>query len=249
MLSANQVEEIKCQAFLNKPSHLKGVCKVYPYTMGDIVEMGIIEYNSRLGVLLLTETDIYNLIKEKTGKEPEIDKIHPLQYLLASAAVDDMFLLELKKVFSTFVKEDVYILPEYGSVVIGSPEKKRLINERNYRDFQDILRIQNRREFVEPPPENETAGERKMRLLREKVAAVKKKQAQKKGEGKALSELLEIAETYGIDVQNHTLYAFYSLLRRHQLREKWEQDLQIICAGADSKKIKTKYWGESLDDE
>jgi hypothetical protein len=46
--------------------------------MGDIVEMGIVEYNSRLGILLLTETDIYNLIKEKTGKEPEIDKIHPL---------------------------------------------------------------------------------------------------------------------------------------------------------------------------
>jgi hypothetical protein len=52
-----------------------------------------------------------------------------------------MFLLELKKVFSTFVKEDVYILPAYGYVVIGSPEKKRLINEKNYRDFQDILRI------------------------------------------------------------------------------------------------------------
>jgi hypothetical protein len=33
------------------------------------------------------------------------------------------------------------------------------------------------------------------------------------------------------------------------MKEKWEQDIQMICAGADSKKIKTKYWGESLDDK
>lgn len=249
MLSANQVEEIKCQAYMGFPSKLEGVCKVHPYKMSEIIKMGITEYNGRLGVLLLTEVDIERLIKEKTNQDVGIENIHPLQYLLASAAVDDIFLLELKKAFSTFVKEDVLILPTYGAIAIGSPKDKRLITEENFRDFQDILRIQNRREFVDPPPADETPGERKMRLLRERVAAVKKKQAQKKGEGKTLVELLEIAETYGIDVQNHTLYAFYSLLRRNQLKEKWEQDLQIICAGADSKKIKTKYWGESLDDE
>jgi hypothetical protein len=54
-----------------------------------------------------------------------------------------------------------------------------------------------------------------MRLLREKVAAVKKKQAQKNGDGLTLIEMFEIGETYGIDVKNHTLYAFYKLLRRH----------------------------------
>ena len=86
-----------------------------------------------------------------------------------------------------------------------------------------------------------------MRLLREKVAAVKKKQAQKKGEGQTLVELMEIASTFGID-RNESLYAFYSLVRRHQMREKWQQDLQMICAGADSKKLKTKYWGENPDD-
>lgn len=249
MLSANQVEDIKCQAYLGLPSKLEGVCKVYPFKMSEIIKMGVTEYNGRLGLLLLSEVDIENLIKEKTQKDVEIENIHPLQYLLASAAVDDIFLLELKKVFSTFVKEDVLILPTFGAIAIGSPAQKRLITEENFSDFQNILRIQNRREFVSAPPENETPGERKMRLLREKVAAVKKKQSQKKGEGKTLIELLEIAETYGIDIQNHTLYAFYSLLRRHQLKEKWDQDLQIICAGADSKKIKTKYWGESLDDE
>ena len=87
-----------------------------------------------------------------------------------------------------------------------------------------------------------------MRLLREKVAAVKKKQAQKKGEGQTFLELMEIADTFGINKDKCSLYAFYCLLRRHEMREKWNQDLQMICAGADSKKMKTKYWGESPDD-
>lgn len=86
-----------------------------------------------------------------------------------------------------------------------------------------------------------------MRLLAEKVAAVKKKQAQKDGEGQTFSELLEIAGTFGIDTDK-SLYAFRRLLKRYRAREKWQNDLQMLCAGADSEKLKTKYWGESLDD-
>jgi hypothetical protein len=54
-----------------------------------------------------------------------------------------------------------------------------------------------------------------MRLLREKVAAVKKKQAQKNGEGQSLEDLLEIASVFGINYKTETLYAFYGLISRH----------------------------------
>lgn len=252
MLSANKIEEVKEQAFCCVPFSFydkQYICKVYPYSIKEIVEMGTTLYNRRLGLLLLTEDDIANIIKEKTGSDVT-EAINPLEYLLQSAAYDDMFLLELKDTFATFIKEEVLLLPKINSVLVGgetAAKQKRLITPNNFRDFQDILRIQNRREVVAPPPADETPGERKMRLLREKVAAVKKKQAQKKGEGQTLVELMEIASTFGID-RNESLYAFYSLVRRHQMREKWQQDLQMICAGADSKKLKTKYWGENPDD-
>lgn len=84
-----------------------------------------------------------------------------------------------------------------------------------------------------------------MRLLREKVAEAKKKKKEET-ESSSLADMLEIAETFGIDL-NKSLYAFYGLLRRNQMREKWNQDLQMICAGADSKSMKTKYWGEKPD--
>lgn len=249
MLSPEQIIMIKEQAYAGKPSELKGVCKIYPQKMGDIIEFGTLTYNGWLGVLLLTEIDIYNMIKEKTGEEVPIEEIQPLSYLLQSAQYDDTFFLELKRVFSTFVKEEVLLLPKNNSILVGDMADRRLITNQNYRDFQDILRIQNKRDFVEPPPANESPGQRKMRLLREKVAAVKKKQAQKKGDTQNLLDMLQMAEVYGIDIENHTLYAFYDLLRRHQMKEKWDQDIRMICAGADSKKIKTKYWGESFDEE
>jgi hypothetical protein len=60
-------------------------------------------------------------------------------------------------------------------VVVGPPEDKRWITEDNFGDFQTILRVQNRKEVPEPPPENESAIARKMRLLKEKREAVKRK--------------------------------------------------------------------------
>lgn len=249
MLSHNQVEDIKAQAFLGCPSELPGVCKIYPKTMKEIIGMGVSKYNGILGILLLTEAQIVELIKEKTGKDFPIEQIEPLSYLLMSADQNDTFLLELQSIFSTFIQEEVLFLPKINSVLIGEPQGRRLLTPQNFRDFQDILRIQNKKEVVEPPPEDETPGQRKMRLLREKVAAVKRKQAQKKGEGQSLNDLLEMAEVFGIDIEKCTLYAFYDLIHRHQMKEKWDQDIQMLCAGADSKKLKTKYWGGSSKDD
>lgn len=249
MLSTNQFNEIREQAYCCVPSILNGVCRVYPYTIREIVEMGTTKYYSALGLLTLTKEDIGDIIKKKIGQSlPEEDLPDPLTYLIQSADANDIFLLELSDAFSTFLKEEVLILPELNSIVVGDPEDRRLINTENFSDLQDILRIQNRREVAPPPPPDETPGQRKMRLLREKTARVKRKQAQKKGEGQTFVELLEIAETFGIS-QEHSIYSFYGLIQRHQYKEKWDHDLQMLCAGADSTKLKTKYWGESLNDE
>jgi hypothetical protein len=52
-----------------------------------------------------------------------------------------MFFLELESAFSTFIKEEILILPKINSILVGAPEEKRLITSENFRDFQDILRI------------------------------------------------------------------------------------------------------------
>lgn len=251
MLSAEKIEEIKAQAFAGVPSELEGICHIYPLTMKEILSIGYSKYTGMLGLLLLTEQQIADIVKEKTGQNLSVEQVNPLVYLLLSTEQNDSFLLDLQKVFSTFIKEEVLFLPSISSILVGSPDDKRLITVENFKDFQDILRIQNKREVSAAPPKDETPGERKMRLLREKRDAVKRKQQQKgrESQSQSLVDLLEIAEVFGIDWKNETLYAFYSLIRRHQAKEKWDQDLAMICAGADSNKIKTKYWGENLNSE
>ena len=249
MLSHRQIERIKEDAFSGNSSLLPGVCRVTPLTMGEILKLGMDSYNSKLGILLLTEVDIVKIIKEKTGQEIPIENIEPLSYLLQSTEHDDMFLLELQSAFATFIKEDIMLLPKINSVLVGAPQDRRLITSQNYSDFQDILRLHNKREMKEPPPENESAIARKFRLKREARDAAKRKQQEKNGDGQSLVDLLEIATVFGIDYKNVTLFAFYNLIARYQAKEKWDQDIKLICAGADSKKIKSKYWGESLKEK
>ena len=244
MLSSKELSVIREQAYCGYPSQLKGVCNVYPSMMRDYLK-NTIQFSGRLGILLLTETEISDLIKKKTGKEIPIDQIHVLDHLLQSAEHDDNFLLDLQEAFSTFIKEDIFILPSYHAVVVGPPEEKRWITEKNFSDFQTILRVQNRKEVPEPPPENESAIARKMRLKREMREAVKRKQQQKQGTEQDLAELLEIAETFGIDYMDKSVYAFYGLVQRNRRKEKWEQDLAMLCAGADPKKMKIEYWGDN----
>lgn len=59
------------------------------------------------------------------------------------------------------------MLPSINAIVIGNPKDKRLITNDNFSDFQTILRIQNRRKVPEPPPENESAFAKRMRLMKE----------------------------------------------------------------------------------
>lgn len=250
MLSANQLEDIRCQAMLCRPSKLSNVCKVYPMTVGDIVEMGQNRYKQLLYTLLLDEVEIQKILKEKLNEEVAIEEIDPLTYLLMSADNNDTFSLELQEAFSTFIKEEVLFLPKLHCLVVGKDLKqKRLITSKNFVDFQNILKVQNGKKLEEPPPENESDWDRRMRLRRKLVAEIKSKKAQEANDGKSFDELIEIATVYGIDVDKVSLLAFYNLMRRYQAREKWVQDLQMLCAGADSSKIETKYWGESFKNE
>lgn len=213
-----------------------------------MLEMGTDTYSARLGLLLMNKQMMEELIKKKGADFEQIENLHPLEYLLRSADRDEMFLLELQNAFSTFIKEDVLFLPKISSILIGPMTEKRLITKQNFEDFQTILRIQNRKEVPEPPLENESAIAKKMRLAREKREAVKRKQQAEQAGKQDLAELLEIAEVFGINYKEKSIYAFYGLLKRHQLQEKWTQDLQMLCAGASAEKIKAKYWGSNPED-
>lgn len=103
MLSSKDFSVIKEQAYSGFPSHLRGVCDIYPGMMKDMLKMGSLEYSNRLNLLLMTETDIEKIIKEKGGDISQLGNFSTLSYLLKSAELNEMFFLELEKALSTFI--------------------------------------------------------------------------------------------------------------------------------------------------
>lgn len=250
MLSLDEIEVVKAQAFAGVSSQFKDICTVKTYSVKEYLAMNPEIYSNYLGLLTLNQAQIKKIIEKKLDiKIGEDEEIKPLSYLLESANSNEQFFIELTNAFNTFINEEVLLLPKIHSVVVGDLKKKKLITDDNFFDFQEILMIQNRKEIPKPPPKNESAGQRKMRLLAEKREAVKRKQQQKQGKDKGMefSELLEVATIYGISLDN-SIYAFYQLIDRYRAKEKWDRDTQFIIAGADPEKLKTQYWGNSFKD-
>lgn len=135
MLSADDIKVIQEQAYSGIPSMLRGVCKVYPGMMDDMLKMGSDVYSSQLGMLLLTKDGILKIAEEKKADYELVKDLSPLAYLLQSAEKDDTFFLELQNAFSTFIKEEILLLPTLNAVLVGPMAQKRLITEANFEEF------------------------------------------------------------------------------------------------------------------
>lgn len=243
------------KSFLGASTSLNEVCMVYPLTINEIIGLGQDQYNAYLNLLTMTESDIEFYFEEKIRKNPELRKPEyksVFDYLMRSCENNDTFLLDLQKAFFTFIREQVQILPELNMVVVGKPSKKRIIDEKLFFDFQNILRLQNKIPLEEPIPENENPMQRKFRLRRAALKDAKKRQ--KKDDNTAnFYELMSSLCCFNVgvtpfDVGKLTLFAFYELLNRAGEKEKFESDCAALRAGADSKKIKPKYWIRSLEE-
>ena len=56
--------------------------------MSEMLEMGTDTYSARLGLLLMNEQIMEEIVKEKGADFEQIKNLHPLEYLLQSADKD-----------------------------------------------------------------------------------------------------------------------------------------------------------------
>jgi len=235
------VEEVESLAFIGTPYLYEDLCNIYPLTVGDLLALQK-KYDIYLRLLTMDKNFIAKIFLDR---KLEVEVLPtPLDYLLNCCKLDDNFLLELEKGFSTFIKEEVTILCDLKQIVIGEPEEKRFLNESNFRNFQDILRLQNKikTEFI---PENESEKARYFREKREFRDEVKRKQESAKAP--SFSNLLSALCTYGIgitpfNIKDLSIYSFYSLVSSNRNKERYDIEMHYLYAGADPKKLNPKYW-------
>jgi hypothetical protein len=237
--------DIQQKAFLNIPYTYSSVCVIYPLTIREIVALGPTKYSSYLSILTMDEFDIAEQLKKrKVTIDPT--KITVLQFIIDSAKRDYTFLLEVKSAFRTFIREKVNILFDDYTIVSGDGQDKRLLTLDNFGEFQNIIRVQNKRTVKTEPPKDESPIQRKFRLKAEFRDAVKRRQKSNDPDAPDFLALMSAFCCYdGLtpeQVGGYSFFAFREVFERHQLKDKYSLDVRSILAGADPKKVKPKPW-------
>ena len=194
-------------------------------------------------------------IFEKKGiplSSESLENMSVFEYFMQSAAHDKSFFLELQKGLSTFIKEEILISTSQNQIIVGNPLERRVIGEEEFNELANVLRIFNRMRVKEPPPENETPMQKRFRLKREQRERIKERQSKKGDEnGPEFADLISSLCTMGLgitifNIKNLTIYQIKDQLERAQVREKYYTELDMLMAGADSKKIKPIHYVRNL---
>lgn len=241
---------IKEKIFLGYPINFKNKFEIYPPKIEDIVKEE--DFSKYKTILTFSQEEIEDLlIKDfKDKKFPT-----PFEFLLGNSYNDKYYETISKKAFQFFIKQPITFLYEKKLILVGDLEKVLTeinssqeliyITEEDFFDFQNIIRLVTGGKKVEKVDPNENERVRKMKAKSRYREKVKAKQAEKNGN--TLHHIMEsiCCMQIGItplNIGDLSYAAALDLVNTYQSKEKYETDIKFIAAGADSKKIKPKYW-------
>lgn len=248
------------ELFLGAPYKLGNICKIYQLTLKEIMlddnAIGFEKYNYYVNLLTLDNSDIEDILKKKglDIKELGFNDITVFKYLLLSAENNNNFFLDLKTALNTFIKEEIMISPKTNTIIVGNPKERRFISEKDFNELANVIRAFNNMRIKQPPPENETALQKRFRLKREQREKVKEKQNKDNDSDVSFMDIMSTVCTMNIGITaltlpNYTIYQVKNLLERGLANEKYHTELDMLIAGADSKKIKAEHYMRNLSKE
>jgi len=236
--------------FLGYPVEFKKLCLVYPPKLKDVVGES---YSVYAKMLTISQEEIEDEYNEK-GTLP--DKVPtPMEYLLANSYHNKEFNAIAKRAFELFIHEPVNFLYEQKAILIGQLEKGmnikslRILKEEDYFDFQNLVREAVGDKRIEPPNPDEDPRVRRIKAK----ARYRDRIKMKKGMGINLLTVMasiccmEIGLS-PLNIGELSYAATTVLIGMYQQKESYKLDTDSLLAGADSKKVKPKYWIRNLED-
>ena len=248
---------INDRIFLGFPIKFRDICEIFPPKVNDVV--GNERFNVYLSLFTITQEELDEIyLKDKSVKRVPT----PFQYLMMNYYSEEGMRSYIEEAFKLFVHEPVTIVPEIEMLLIGKSEDEldpdvdlenpRLITEDNFSDFQNKIRLsvgQRQIEITEVKEEEDPRIKRwKMKIKeREKILSSKKAKT-----APTLGTLLAAICCMGIGLTPLNIgeisYACVQwLVAMYQQNEEYDIDIKALLAGADSKKVKPKYWIKNLD--
>ena len=246
--------------FLGFPINFKDVCKVYPPTVNDVVGNEDFAIYQSLFTITQEELDKAYLKDENVVQVPS-----PFHYLLMNYYQDDEIREKIDEAFLQFVHEPVTIVPEIEMLLIGKSEEEldpnidldepRLLTEENFFEFQNQIRMVLGMDTIKPPEPEEINLDPRIKRWKMKVQESEEIiKAKKAKNAPTLGTLLAAICCMGIGLNPLNIgeisYAcVHWLIAMEQQKEEYDIDIRALLAGADSKKVKPKYWIKNIDEK
>lgn len=242
---------IKDNFFLGYPVEFKELCLIYPPKVKEVAASKTFPIYTRL--LTYSQEEIEDEFVE--AKQDLADLLTPFEYILNGAYNNAQFKYLLEQAFIFYIHEPVLLLPEQKQILIGDirtiskVEKLRILKEEDFFDFQNLIRQSIGSPIVEPPRPDEDPRVKAIKAkarYRDKIKA-------KQGKGLSLQTMVASISCMQmglnpLNIGELSYAALPVLISTYQEKEKYNLDIDSLLAGADSKKIKPKYWIRNLED-
>ena len=241
-------------AFIGEPLNFKNKIWIYPPKVKDVI--GNHKFAMYQKILTITAEDIQDELK-KAGKEMEVYPT-PFEFLLGNCYNSKEFRDLTIEAFEFFCHTKVAFLFEEKKMIIGDLEKlvqeisdvSEIIYllEDEYFDFQNAIREGMGDKPVKPPEPFDPDEDPRVRRIKEKARQrdrIKARQGNKGGI--SLDACLTAICCMGIgitplNIGEMSYAAVGPIMKIMQDKEKYDIDIRSLLAGADSKKVKPKYW-------
>ena len=240
---------LKALVLLREPFTF-GECKIYPPTIREVITNEHFGYYRKM--LTLMQEDVYDMVKDKVSLE---NSPTPLQFLLENARFYPGVDVLLKQGFYFFLHEEVVFLPDWGEIRLARLPNEPFLDEDNFFDFQNLVRQSMGDKPVPPPVPMDPNEDPRIRKIKEKARErdrLKIRQSSKKGISLESSLVAICCMGIGLtplNIGEMSYGAIGPIMQMMQEKEKYDIDIRSLLAGADSKKVKPKYWIRNSDKE
>ena len=249
----------KERSFLLIPEDFEGITFIHPPKVKEVV--GNKNFGFYRQILTTSQEELEDEYLKKNESSTEFNVPTPLEFLLINCYHNEDFKRLTTEAFYFFTRQEVTFLFEKKAILLGNlqeivknlktPEdlnSLKLINENNFFRFQNKIRESMGEKPIEVYDPNLHPKIKRMKALARYRDKIKAKQST----GITLLTTLASICCMGIGITPLNIgemsYASLGILMNtYQQKEKYHIDVASLQAGADSKKIKPKYWITNLD--
>lgn len=237
--------------FIGAPLHSKEGYVAYPPSIREMVSNP--HFGQYKKILTISHDEIAYELREQLKQNPELVAPDPITFVLANSYNNKMFEELAYQAFEFFTHQKVEFDYENKTIIIKG-DKDLILNETNYLDFQNFIREacgEPPEKAPEPEDPNEDPRIRRIKQKAKERDMIKKLKGGQNG-GVSFDMILVAICCMGIgltplNIGEMSYAAVPTLMKVYQEKEKYDLDVRSLLAGADSKKIKPKYWIRNLD--